>query len=82
MSKLDLSAEEMGHFTNADNEAESVQAIKTHLLTEQERKKLYDANLSIEDVLNGRFDESHSGLIEEELFPAWNEKLGYRHFGF
>jgi len=78
---ITLTEEEKLHFTNPDNEAELVNAIRTHLLSKTQRQQLFDANISVEDILNGRFEERYSTLIDA-LFTDWNEKLGRRQFHF
>jgi hypothetical protein len=60
----------------ADPQEESalVAAIRVHLLTEEQRKWLFDADLSVEDLLNGRYtDATEQGVLK--LFKTWNEQL-------
>ena len=58
-----------------------VAAIKKHLLTEEQRKKLFDLNLSIEECLNGRYTGDQEEAVYS-LYKEWNEKLGFKYFGF
>lgn len=58
-----------------------VRHIRTYLLTEGERVWLFKMNLSVEDVLNGRFPINMMGEIKEKLFKPWNDKLGWTEFG-
>ena len=58
----------------------SVTAIKKHLLTEEQRKKLFDLNLSIEECLNGRYTGEQEASVHA-IYKEWNEKLGFHSFG-
>lgn len=69
-------AEECGGF---DSEEYLVAAIKRHLLTEDQRRRLYDLRLSIEDLLNGRVEGDQG--IYDEVFDVWNAALGWKAFG-
>ena len=62
-------------------EAYLVSAIKKHLMTEEQRKKLFDLNLSIEECLNGRYAMQDTAAVKA-LYREWNTKLGFHHFGF
>ena len=54
-------------------------AIKKHLLTEEQRQKLFDCGLSIEDCLNGRYTgENYTSIMS--VYDEWNEKLGFQNF--
>jgi hypothetical protein len=58
----------------------TVEAIEKHLQTEDQRKRMFNAKLSIEKMLNGR----HTGDVEEDvraIFGEWNAKLGFNAFG-
>ena len=57
-----------------------VEAIEKHLQTEDQRKRMFDARLSIEKMLNGRYPIS-SMLVVEAIFAEWNKKLGFTAFG-
>lgn len=60
-----------------------VAAIKKHLLTEEQRICLFNLDLSIEDVLNGRIGGgSKWEFVTNVLFPDWNQKLGFESFKF
>src|SRR3954462_1570481 len=63
------------------DEAYFVEAIKKHLRTPEQKAALDQADVSIEEILNGRVGAQHSQLTQS-LFTAWNAKLGFRHFGF
>ena len=56
-----------------------VQAIEIHLLTESQRKLMFDNRLTIEKMLNGRY--SHAGATVQQIFNEWNTKLGFEAFG-
>lgn len=65
---------------NGDDERYQVRRIKAHLLTDDQRKKLFELNLSIEEMLNGEF----SGKEEDQvhlIFNDWNVRLGRCVFG-
>ncbi len=55
-----------------------VAAIEKHLQTEDQRKQLFEARLSIGKLLNGRFPGDST--VAAEIFDAWNAKLGYKGF--
>lgn len=60
-----------------------VAAIKKHLRTDEQRKALAEADISIEDMLNGRYTGGPEiGALVDGVFKAWNEKLGHKAFGF
>jgi len=69
---------ERGEF---DSEEYQVEAIEKHLLTEEQRKLMFDHRLTIEKVLNGRYGEQE-GPIVIKIFKEWNDKLGFKLFGF
>lgn len=54
-------------------------AIKKYLRDEEDKKKLFELDYSIEDMLNGRTLIDHSDEIEA-IFNKWNKKLGFIHF--
>jgi hypothetical protein len=57
-----------------------VEAIERHLLTEDQRKRMFDARLSIEKMLNGRYPSDQSPVVQA-FFDEWNTKLGFKTFG-
>jgi hypothetical protein len=64
-----------------EDEATAIEAIKLNLLTEEQRRWLFDNGLDVADILNGRF----GGSLEDDanaIFAEWNAKLGRREFGF
>jgi len=61
------------------NEHYLVEAIKTHLRSSANRDKLQKLDLSIEDVLNGRYGIKDEFFVRQ-IFNEWNQKLGYIHF--
>ncbi|MDP2662042.1 MAG: hypothetical protein Q8R28_15060 [Dehalococcoidia bacterium] len=65
-----------------DSEAQLVEAIRGRLLTEEQRGKLYDWNLSIEDLLNGRVEGNDQDMKYAYFFDAWNAAIGRKVFGF
>ena len=56
-----------------------VEAIEKWLLTEDQRKLMFDHRLTIEKMLNGRYAEAEP--IVYAIYAEWNEKLGTKHFG-
>ena len=63
-----------------DNEGRFVQAIRKHLLTDDQKRFLHQADLSIEDCLNGRYGEKHEQAIARKLYKPWNTKIGSKCF--
>ncbi len=57
-----------------------VTAIKKHLLTEEQRKKLFELNLSIEECLNGGYTGDQEDSVRS-IYNEWNQKLGLHYFG-
>ena len=57
-----------------------VQAIEKHLQTEDQRKRLFDARLSVEKILNGRYYGEQEPLVQA-IYNEWNQKLGFKEFG-
>jgi hypothetical protein len=64
-----------------DSEPELVGLIRKHLLTEDQRQRIFDADFSIEDALNGRIADAGKQAICDAIYQEWNAKLGYRSFG-
>ena len=65
---------------NPDREEDTVGIIKQHLRTEEQRRRLAERDITIEDLLNGRVEGDQS--IYDDVFSVWNEKLGRKMFGF
>lgn len=61
-------------------EAYLVQAIEKWLQTEEQRKRLFDARLSIEKMLNGRYMGAVEPIVQA-IYAEWNAKLGFKAFG-
>lgn len=59
----------------------SVAAIEKHLLTEEQRRGIFDRRLSIEKMLNARVEGEDNQRFVESVYHAWNVKLGYYMFG-
>jgi hypothetical protein len=76
-----LSLEVIEQLVNGfDSEEYLVAAIKRYLRDDADKAELYRLDLSIEDVLNGRYgaeDEPH--IIT--MFEKWNAKIGQKVFG-
>lgn len=58
-----------------------VEAIERWLLTEDQRKRLFDMRLSIEKILNGRYpcNDEYCNFVRQ-IFKEWNDKLGFESF--
>ena len=63
-----------------DTEEQSIDLIKRHLLTQEQRQIMFDNDFTIADMLNGRIPGDHT--IYYNIFAEWNAKLGYKAFGF
>ena len=63
------------------NQDQLVRAIRSHLLTEEQHIQMLLRELSIEDILNGRFRDSDEEFVNR-LFEEWNAELGWKGFGF
>lgn len=57
-----------------------VAAIKRWLLTPHQHTILVEHNLSIEDLLNGRWPCGHMSFYVNNFFKPWNETLGWKEF--
>jgi hypothetical protein len=62
-----------------DSEHYLVEAIEKHLQTEQQREKMFLSRLSIEKILNGRYND-YQESIAAAIIIEWNNKLGFQHF--
>lgn len=56
-----------------------VDAIKHYLLSPEQKKWLYKQDLSVEDILNGRYDYKFEKQIIK-ILKSWNKILGVKHF--
>jgi len=74
--------EECHNFLYANTESDTVRFIKAHLRTPEQKKWLDEQDLSIEDILNGRFGavDGQEAYIQGKLFVDWNTKLGRTYF--
>jgi len=57
-----------------------VEAIEKHLLTKTQRKQMFDERLSVEKMLNGRYDGKQEPVVFG-IYAEWNAKLGFKAFG-
>lgn len=62
-----------------DKEEDTVKVIKEHLRTPLHKLAMDQTDVSIEDMLNGRFTQAQ-GLTVKLIFTAWNKKLGKEVF--
>lgn len=70
---------EFWRFGDFQDEKYLVRAIKKHLRTPEQKAQLDAADVSLEDLLNGRTTAKHNDLMRE-IQTAWNRKLGYKAF--
>jgi len=83
MPKLNLSEEIIHILEHPDREEHTIDIIKSYLRTEEQRKWMYNQDLSIADILNGRFHGTEATVtIIQSMFNDWNEKIGKRLFRF
>ena len=76
--------EQVAEFWKEDGEFHDerylVQAIEKWLLTEDQRKAMFDARLTIEKMLNGEYDDKGE-KVDSAIYAEWNAKLGFKAFG-
>ncbi len=75
-----ITEDEFYLWENADEE-HFVELIKKFLLTSDQRAQLAALDLTIEDLLNGRFTGEQEASAFA-IFADWNAKLGKDHFKF
>lgn len=71
-----------GLMRHYEEEYQLVKFIRQFLLTPEQKAKLEEWNITIEDILNGRIEGDLEGTKYNYFFDAWNEKLGKKAFGF
>ncbi len=76
-----VSEEAYYRFVNPDSENDHDQFIRRYLLSDEQRRELFERNLTVLDILNGRFTGEHKSFVYA-LFDVWNAMLGKKHFGF
>lgn len=59
-----------------------VEAIIKHLRTDEQRLALAAADITIEQMLNGRVKGDAGYALINRIFDEWNKKLGFKAFGF
>ena len=64
-----------------DSEEYIVAAIKKHLRTPAQKAQMDKADVTIEDVLNGRIEGGSPDWVQV-MYDDWNIKLGWKEFGF
>ena len=80
-----VTMQELGaYFKNEsfDSEEWLVKTIRKHLLTEAQRKTMFDLNFTVEDALNGRTETQDAWDAIQVIYADWNQKLGHHAFGF
>lgn len=63
------------------NEHQFVQAIREHLITQEQKQFLFDNDITIEDCLNGRVsggEEIRTPI--REMYKDWNDKIEHEMF--
>lgn len=78
---ITMTEEDQFNWDNPDTEEDTIRLIKKYLRTPEQKALLDEADLSIEDLLNGRYANGYQGLAES-LFADWNQRLGKKEFGF
>jgi hypothetical protein len=63
-------------------EADTVQIIRKQLLTQEDRKLMFDLDISVEDILDGRVEGEEADEASKLIMKHWNERLGMNIFGF
>jgi hypothetical protein len=76
-----ISREQWEEYGVDQKEEYLVKAIKAVCLTLDQRQALFLLDLSIEDLLNGRFTLDKAP-VANEIFADWNKTLGFHYFGF
>lgn len=75
--------EEEWHLWDENGEEEYVvPLIKKYLRTDEQRQQMNAYDISIEDMLNGRVEGEEAQNFTALTFLDWNQKLGYKHFGY
>lgn len=77
---ITISDEDRYTLENPDSEHYVVAVIKRCLRTPEQKTMLDHQDLSIEDLLNGRYGGEQEPFVYS-LYEDWNKKLGYRYFG-
>ena len=73
--------EEWHTWENPDDEIYTIDLIKKYLRTDAQKSWLSVEDLTISDILSGRFNENQEPIVQS-FFDDWNNKLGSKHFGF
>jgi hypothetical protein len=60
------------------SEHEVVRAIRKGLLSQEERQWMFDHDVTVEDMLNGRVENDPPEV--HAMFVRWNEVLGFKAF--
>ena len=62
-----------------DSEEQLVNAIRAHLMSIDQRYQLFELNISVEDILNGRIEGGNPEEVTS-ILTRWNQELGFRCF--
>ena len=63
------------------DEYTSCNFMRNKVITPSEKAVMSEMNLTLEDIVNGRYNEDQEFRIDK-LFDAWNDRLGYHLYGF
>lgn len=78
--RIELSEEDIYTLENATGEEYVVAVIKRYLRTSEQKAWLDGQDLSIEDLMNGRYGGEQEPIVLS-IYNDWNAKLGVRYFG-
>lgn len=65
---------------NYEEEYQLVNFIRRFLLTREQRDKLEEWDITVEDLLNGRIEGDFDGVKYNYFFEVWNAKLDRKAF--
>lgn len=78
-----FTAEEWGSWRDGSwDEWRVSEAINKRVATAEERKQMFDAGIDYATMVNGRVEGEENQALSDRLFEAWNDRLGYKVFGF
>lgn len=78
---LGMDSDELFNWENPDSEEVSIDLIKKYLRTPAQKEMLDKFDLTIADLLNGRYAQAYAAAVQS-IFDDWNQRLGEKHFGY
>ena len=63
------------------DEWRSCNFMRAKVIAPGEKAAMIEMGLTLEDMMNGRFAGDYEARVDE-LFEAWNQRLGYKLYGF